>query len=198
VLEGYLQTKESREEVLFRPPDWYEEQQIELLTRTSAIKLDLEARTVALSTKQVLGFDKALIATGANVRRLNVPGCELEGIHYLRTLGNSDAIRADAAGKRVVLIGGSYIGTEVAASLTLLGSTCTIVELEDVVLSRTFGDRAGRFFQARLEEHGVTVYGGDELDRFEGADGRVTSVVTKSGRSLPADAVVIGSAPCRT
>ena len=111
------------------------------------MKLDTGARTVKLSDKHEIGFGQALVATGANVRRLNVPGCDLEGIHYLRTLGNSDTIRADAAGKRVVLIGGSYIGSEVAASLTVLGSECSIVMIEPVVLSRTFGETAGRFFQ---------------------------------------------------
>ncbi len=89
-----------------------------MLTRVSAMKLDLDARTVRLSNKQEVGFGQALLATGANVRRLNVPGSELEGIHYLRTFGNSDTIREDAAGKRVMLIGGSYIACEVAASLT--------------------------------------------------------------------------------
>jgi 3-phenylpropionate/trans-cinnamate dioxygenase ferredoxin reductase subunit len=191
--KGYLQGKESRAETLFRPPEWYEEQQIEVLTRASALKLDLGARTVALASRDQVSFDKALIATGANVRRLNVPGSELEGIHYLRTIGNSDAIRADAAGKRVVLVGGSYIGCEVAASLTELGSSCTIVMIEPVVLSRGFGEQAGRFFEERLREHGVTVHGGEHLERFEGHDGRVRNVVTKSGLSLAADAVVIGA-----
>jgi 3-phenylpropionate/trans-cinnamate dioxygenase ferredoxin reductase subunit len=189
----YLQGKESRPEILFRPPEWYEEQQIEVLTRASALKLDLGARTVALASRDQVSFDKALIATGANVRRLNVPGSELEGIHYLRTLGNSDAIRADAAGKRVALVGGSYIGCEVAASLTELGSSCAIVMIEPVVLSRGFGEQAGRFFEGRLQEHGVTVHGGEHLERFEGHDGRVTHVVTKSGLSVAADAVVIGA-----
>jgi 3-phenylpropionate/trans-cinnamate dioxygenase ferredoxin reductase subunit len=191
--KGYLQGKESREDTLFRPPSWYEENRIEVLTRTSAMKLDLGARTVKLSSREEVGFDKALVATGANVRRLNVPGCELEGIHYLRTVGNSDAIRSDAAGKRVVLIGGSYIASEVAASLTTLGSSCTLVMMEDVVLSRSFGNQAGRFFQSRLEEHGITVHGADELDHFEGLNGRVTTVFTKAGRELAADAVVIGA-----
>jgi 3-phenylpropionate/trans-cinnamate dioxygenase ferredoxin reductase subunit len=191
--KGYLQGKETREETLFRPPAWYEEQQIEARTRVSAMKLDVSARTVALSSKESVGFGKALLATGANVRRLQVPGCELEGIHYLRTLGNSDAIREDAAGKRVVLIGGSYIASEVAASLTLLGSTCTMVMLEPIVLSRTFGETAGRFFQDRLEEHGIVVHGDDALERFEGTSGRVERVITRSGRELDADAVVIGA-----
>jgi 3-phenylpropionate/trans-cinnamate dioxygenase ferredoxin reductase subunit len=189
----YLQGKESRDDVLFRPPEWYEENAVEALTRVSAMKLDTGAKTVRLSNKQEVGFGRALIATGANVRRLNVPGCDLEGIHYLRTLGNSDTIRADAAGKRVVLIGGSYIGSEVAASLTVLGSECSIAMIEPVVLSRTFGETAGRFFQDRLEEHGITVHGGEELESFEGSGDRVTHVVMKSGRKLAADAVVIGA-----
>jgi 3-phenylpropionate/trans-cinnamate dioxygenase ferredoxin reductase component len=190
--KGYLRGDESREDLLWKPAEWYAEQEIETLTRCSAMKLDPGERTVKLSNKQLVGFDKALIATGANVRRLNVPGAELEGIHYLRTLGNADTIREDAAGKRVVLIGGSYIGTEVAASLTELGSSCTIVMLEPVVLSRTFGERAGRYFQDRLTEHGIHVHGEDELERFEGADGRVSAVVTKSGQTIEADAVIIG------
>jgi 3-phenylpropionate/trans-cinnamate dioxygenase ferredoxin reductase component len=190
--KGYLRAEESREDTFFRPLEWYAEQEVEWRMRCSAMKVDLQGRSVALSDKTEVEFDKLLLATGANVRRLGVPGCELDGIHYLRTLGNSDAIREDCAGKRVVLIGGSYIASEVAASLTELGSTCTLVMLEPLVLSRSFGERAGRFFQDRMEEHGVTVYGDDELERFEGAGGRVTRVITKSGRTLDADAVVIG------
>jgi 3-phenylpropionate/trans-cinnamate dioxygenase ferredoxin reductase component len=191
--KGYLQGKESREETLFRPPEWYEEQQVEALTRVSVKSLDLSERSLELTDGQEVSFDKALVATGAGVRRLSVPGAELEGIHYLRTLGNSDTIREDTSGKRVVLIGGSYIATEVAASLTERGSTCSLVMLEPVALSRHFGEQAGRFFQSRLEEHGIQVHGDDELERFEGAGGRVTRVVTKSGLQLDADAVVIGA-----
>lgn len=191
--KGYMQGKESRDEALFRPAEWYTEQNIEVLTRVSATQLDVADRVVRLSDGQEVSFDKALVATGANVRRLPVPGTELDGIHYLRTLGNTDTIRADAAGKRVVLIGGSYIATEVAASLTELGSSCTLVMIEPVTLSRTFGEQAGQFFQDRLQEHGIQVHGGEELDRFEGADGRITHVLTKSGLRLDADAVVMGT-----
>ncbi len=191
--KGYLQGKESREETWFRPQEWWGEQRIDLRMRTSVTKLDVGAKEVTLSNKETVAYENALIATGANVRRLNVEGCELEGIHYLRTLGNSDAIRADAAGKRVVLIGGSYIGCEVAASLTLLGSSCTIVMQEGVALERGFGAQAGRFFEERLREHGVQIHGHDELERFEGTDGRVGEVLTKAGLRLQADAVVIGA-----
>jgi len=191
--KGYLQGKESREDTLVQPPSFYAEHDIEVLTRVSALKLDPDARTVKLSNRQELGFAKALIATGAGVRRLNVPGSELEGIHYLRTLGNSDAIRADAAGKRVVLVGGSYIASEVAATLTELGSQCTMIMLEELPLSRHFGEQAGRWFEQLLRGRGVTLHSEQELDRFEGADGRVTRVITKSGLELEADAVVLGT-----
>jgi 3-phenylpropionate/trans-cinnamate dioxygenase ferredoxin reductase subunit len=191
--KGYLRGEESREDPLFRPNEWWGEQKVELLTRTSVTGLDLHTRTAKLSTKQEIEFDTALLATGANVRRLNVEGCELDEIHYLRTLSNADSIREGVAdAKNVVLIGGSYIGCEVAASLTMMGKRCTIVMQEDATLERGFGKRAGRFFQELLESHGITVHGADGLDRFEG-DGRVAKVVTSNGLELPAEAVVIGA-----
>ena len=157
------------------------------------MKLDAGERVATLSTKDTVRFDKALLATGANVKRLRVDGCDLDGIHYLRAIGNSDAIKADAAGgKRVVLIGGSYIGTEVAASLTAAhGCDCSIVMLEDVTLENFYGPEVGGYFQRVLEEHGVKVHGGQELERFEG-DGRVGQVVTKAGLELDCDMVVVG------
>jgi 3-phenylpropionate/trans-cinnamate dioxygenase ferredoxin reductase component len=193
--KGYLQGRESREEVLFRPDDWWQEQDIELMIRTSVMKLDLGERVATLSTKDEIEFDKALVATGANVRRLRVDGCELDGIHYLRAFANSEAIRAEAdRSERVVLIGGSYIGTEVAASLTWAhGVKCSIVMLENITLEGFYGAKVGGFFQGVLEEHGVDVFGGQELERFEGSDGRVRKVVTKSGLEVECDAVVVGA-----
>jgi 3-phenylpropionate/trans-cinnamate dioxygenase ferredoxin reductase subunit len=191
--KGYLRGSEAVDDALMQEAGWYEEQEIEALTKVSAMKLDLQARTVKLSNREVLSFGQLLLATGSNVRRLNVEGDQFDGIHYLRTFANSDAIRADAAGKRVVLIGGSYIGSEVAASLTELGSRCAIVMMEPLPLSRTFGDQAGRWFADLLTGHGIELHGSDELDHFEGADGRVTKVVTKNGLELDADAVVIGA-----
>jgi 3-phenylpropionate/trans-cinnamate dioxygenase ferredoxin reductase subunit len=190
--KGYLRGEESREDTYFRPNDFWQEQRIELLTRTSVTSLDVGSRTVTLSSKDEIEFDKALIATGANVRRLDVDGCHLEQIHYLRTLGNADAIRAAAEeSEQVVLIGGSFIGCEVAASLTALGKTCTIVMLERAPLELPFGEQAGRFFQRQLESVGVRFHGGEQLERFEG-DSRVQKVVTKAGLELPADMTVVG------
>jgi 3-phenylpropionate/trans-cinnamate dioxygenase ferredoxin reductase subunit len=191
--KDYLRGSQARHEVLLHPADWYVQQAIEARTRVSVLALDPAERRVSLSDGSEVRFSKALLATGANVRRLSVPGTELECIHYLRTIGNSDAIRQDAAGKRVVLIGGSYIGCEVAASLTELGSSCAVVMLEPEPLSRGFGEQAGRFFRQVLEEHGIELHEEQELERLEGADGRITRVHCRSGLTLEADAVVIGT-----
>ncbi len=193
--KGYLRGQESREEVLFRPDEWWEEQKIELMLRTSVMKLDASERVARLSTKEEIEFGNALLATGSNVRRLRVDGCERDGIHYIRAFGNSDALRAEAdRAERVVIIGGSYIGTEVAASLTAAyGDKCSMVMLEEVTHERFYGKKVGGYFQRVLEEHGVEVHGGEELERFEGAGDRVERVVTKSGLELDCDLVVIGA-----
>jgi 3-phenylpropionate/trans-cinnamate dioxygenase ferredoxin reductase component len=189
----YMRGEAERSDAFVNPAAWYEENGVELLTGVNVMSLDPAARTAKLQGGEEVAFVKALLATGAMVNILRVEGAENEGVHYLRAFGNSDAIRADAeAAEHVVLIGGSYIGSEVAASLTAKGVNCTIVMIEEVALSRTFGEDAGRWFQERLEEHGVTVHGGEELEAFEG-DGRVKAVLTKSGRAIECDAVVVGA-----
>lgn len=183
----YLCGDVTREETYLDIPDG-----VDLRIRTSVMKLDPAAQTAKLPGEE-LSFEHAVLATGANVRRLRVDGAELEGIHYLRALGNADAIRADAdEASRVVLVGGSYIACEVAASLTRQGKRCTLVMQEDGPLSLGFGRTAADFFAGVLRDHGIEWVAGDALGRFEG-DGRVERVVTESGRSLDADMVVMGT-----
>lgn len=192
--KGYLRGDEGREQLLIHPDGWWEDQEVELLTRTSVMKLDPAQRTARLSTKEDVRFDRALLATGANVRRLRIEGADLEGIHYLRAFGNSDAIRADAdEADRVVVVGGSYIACEVAATLTARGTSCAMVMQEEATLERAFGAEIGRFFQRVLSEHGVEVVVADELERIEGDGERVGRVVTAGGHELECDAVVIGA-----
>jgi 3-phenylpropionate/trans-cinnamate dioxygenase ferredoxin reductase component len=183
----YLRGDVGREQTYLGLPDG-----LDLRIRTSVMKLDPATRVAKLPGDEV-SFRHAVLATGANVRRLRVEGAELDGIHYLRALGNADAIRADAAeAERVVLVGGSYIACEVAASLTAQGKHCTLVMQEELPLSLGFGSTAGEFFAGVLGSHGVEWVGGDALGRFEG-DGRVQRVVTESGRSVDADLVVMGT-----
>jgi 3-phenylpropionate/trans-cinnamate dioxygenase ferredoxin reductase component len=193
ISKEYLRGDAGRGDAHIEPPSWYEENGVELATGRNVMSLDPQARTAKLQGGEEVAFGKALIATGALVNILRVEGAENEGIHYLRAFGNADAIRGDAEGAgHVVLIGGSYIASEVAASLTAKGVSCTMIAIEEVPLSRTFGDDAGRWFQAQLESHGVAFVGGEELEAFEG-DGRIRSVVTKSGASFECDAVVVGA-----
>ena len=191
--KSYLAGRTSREDHLLYAPSFWDEQDIDLRVRTSVMKLDLEARVATLATKETVEFGQALIATGANVRRLRVDGATLEGIHYLRALGNADSIRADAEGaSRVVLVGGSFIACEVAASLTTLGKQCTLVMMEDEPMCTAFGDAAGGFFARVLESHGVTLACGETLAGFEGSE-HVERVVCESGLVLDADLVVMGT-----
>ena len=191
--KGYLAGTQDRDACLFHDAAWYAKRSIELASRTSVMRLDTEARTATLSTKEVVEFGVALLATGANVRRLRVDGGQLDGIHYLRALGNADAIRADAMeAERIVLAGGSYIACEVAATLTALGRRCTMVMLEDAPLSAHFGPTAAGFFGSLLTDHGVELVRGDGIERLEG-ETRVERVVCSSGRELAADMVVMGT-----
>jgi 3-phenylpropionate/trans-cinnamate dioxygenase ferredoxin reductase subunit len=189
----YLRGEAKREDAYVNPVSWYEENGVELRTATSVMSLDVEGKTAKLQGGDEIEFEKALIATGANVNILRVEGSAQEGIHYLRAFGNSDGIREAAErAERVVLIGGSYIGCEVAASLTAKGTDCAIVMMEEVALSRTFGDEAGRWFHELLESKGVEIHGGETLRSFEG-DGDVKGVVTESGKVIEGDAVVVGA-----
>src|SRR3954469_5618836 len=187
ITKGYLAGAETRDSALIELPG-----DVEVLTRTSVMALDPAARTVTLSTKETVAYDSALLATGAMVRRLQIDGAALEGVHYLRALGNAEALRRDVEdAERVVCVGGSFIGCEVAASLAALGRRVAVVLLEEEPLERVLGLRAGAWIRAVLEGHGVEVLGSAEVESFEGAEG-VERVVLAGGRTLDAQAVVAG------
>lgn len=189
----YLRGEADRGAAYVHEPAWYEDNGVELLTGTSVISLDAAARTAKLQNGEEIGFGKALLATGSMVNILSVDGAALEGIHYLRAFGNSDSIRDDVAeAESVAIVGGSFIGVEVAASLTAIGKRCTIVMLEDVALSGVFGEEAGRYFHDLLESRGVTIHGGESLAAFEG-DERIAKLLTESGLEVDCDAVVVGA-----
>jgi 3-phenylpropionate/trans-cinnamate dioxygenase ferredoxin reductase subunit len=188
ITKGYLRGAETRADAVIALPG-----DVEVLTRTSATALDPAARTVTLSTKETVAYGTALLATGAMVRRLQIDGAQLEGIHYLRALANADALRRDVeAADQVVCIGGSYIGCETAATLTALGKRCTVVLLEEEPLERAFGLQVGAWVRGVLETRGVEVIGSAEVERFEGEGDRLARVVLAGGRTLDAQVVVAG------
>jgi 3-phenylpropionate/trans-cinnamate dioxygenase ferredoxin reductase component len=188
ITKGYLGGNETKEEGLIELPG-----DVEVLTRTSALALDVAAKTVTLSTKETITYNSALLATGAMVRRLQIDGVHLDGIHYLRAHGNADALIDDAeTADTIVCVGGSYIGCEAAATLTTLGKRVTVVLLEEEPMERGFGLQVGAWVRGVLEAHGVTVIGDAEVERFEGDGGRVARVVLAGGRTLDAQLVVAG------
>jgi len=193
ITKGYLRGSESKQDARALAPSWYEDSGVELRTRAGVRSLDTEAKTAKLQGGEELSFSSALLATGSLVNRLRIDGTDLDGLHYVRALGNADAIRADAErAERVAIVGGSYIGCEVAASLTDMGKRCTVVMLEDEPMERGFGCGVGRWVRDRLESRGVQLAGGEQVERFEGSD-RVQRVVTRSGKAFDADMVVLGT-----
>jgi len=191
--KGILTGKESEEQAYIQPREWYDQERIELLTRTSVVSLDPHKRLAKLSSGTEVSYRKALLATGANVRRLALEGGEREGIHYLRTLPNARQIKEEAEGaEEVVLVGGSYIACEVAASLATLGKRCSVVMLERHPFERSFGPRVGERLGRLLLDHGIALYPQEEVAAVEGGE-RVEAVRTASGRRLRAELVVIGA-----
>jgi 3-phenylpropionate/trans-cinnamate dioxygenase ferredoxin reductase subunit len=188
ITKAYLQGDQTKEDIAIALPD-----DVQVLTRTSVMALDLAAKTAKLSTKDTVTFEHVLVATGAMVRRLPLDGADKDGIHFLRAPGNADALRKDVEdATSVVMVGGSYIGCETAASLTELGKTCTIVMQEEEPLERGFGKTAGRYFRSVLEQHGVTVLGGVDVEAFAGEGERVEGVRLVGGEVVAGDAVVCG------
>jgi 3-phenylpropionate/trans-cinnamate dioxygenase ferredoxin reductase subunit len=194
ITKGYLQGREDRVSTLIHPPQWYDEHDVEVRTRAGVMDIDLEARTAKIG-RELVGFGKALVATGAGVRRLQADGGQRDGIHYLRALPNADKLRGDLDdAERIVVVGGSYIATEVAASLTLLGKRCTMVMQETLPLERHFGAAVGQFVHDLLTAHGIEIVAGADVSAFEGEgeDGRVSAVACSDGRRVDADLVVVG------
>lgn len=196
ITKGYLQGAEERDSTLLHPAEWYAEHDIELLTRTPVMSVDCAAGTAKVGREEVR-FGQALLATGAMVRRLRVDGATRSNIHYLRALGNADELRsAIEEAQRIVVVGGSYIATEVAASLALLGMTCVQVMQEELPMERGFGPVAGEFVRDLLTEHGVEVVGGADVVGFDGEgddEGPVGAVVCEDGRRIEGDLVVVGA-----
>jgi 3-phenylpropionate/trans-cinnamate dioxygenase ferredoxin reductase subunit len=193
--KGYLQGREDRASTLIHPEGWYAEHDIDLRTRTPVMDMDSSAKTAKLGREQ-LSFGQALVATGAGIRRLQAEGGMRDGIHYLRALGNADKLRGQLEGaERVVVVGGSYIATEVAASMSLLGKRVTLVMQEAEPLERGFGPVAGRFVRGLLEAHDIEIIPSADVAEFAGegeGDEPVTAVVCADGRRADADLVVVG------
>ena len=188
----YLRSEEDLDGWYVRPAGWYADHGVELRNGPVVAAVDPAAHTVTLDSGEELGYHKILIATGGRNRRLRIPGADLSGIHYLRTVAECDAIKAVAVpGRRAVVVGMGFIGCEVAASLTQLGVQVTAVFPGQAPLETVLGGQVGTQIGAIHRAKGVELRPGDQVTAFEGAE-RVDAFVTAAGDRIPCDFAVAG------
>jgi 3-phenylpropionate/trans-cinnamate dioxygenase ferredoxin reductase subunit len=174
-----------------RPPEWYPDNKVELI-HDLVERVDPREHRVGLRSGRVLTFQRLLITTGGRNRRLNVPGTGLAGVHQLRTRAESDAIKAEARpGAQALVVGMSFIGSEVAASLRQLGLEVTAVLPGRFPMERVLGPEVGEVMAAIHRDHGVRLVNNDRVARFEGSD-RLALAVTENGERISCDLAVVG------
>jgi len=180
------------ERLYFKPASFYDDPQIEQRLCTRVECINREESTVSCSDGETIRYDKLVLATGSRVRRVQVPGSDLDGIHYLRSIADVERIRADIENaRRLVIVGAGYIGLEVAAVARQLGLEVTVVEMADRVMSRVVSPEVSAFYQQQHLHRGVRLLLSTGLESFHG-DERVQSVATSDGQTLPTDLVVVG------
>jgi 3-phenylpropionate/trans-cinnamate dioxygenase ferredoxin reductase component len=191
--KGYLRGEVARETVYVHPEGFYAEHDIELRLGRTAEDLDTSARELTLDDGERLRYDRLLLATGAEPRRLTIPGSELDGVMYLRSVEDSDALRARLdRGGALVVVGGGWIGSEVAASARQRGLDVTVIEPASVPLQRVLGTEIGGIYRDIHADHGVRMLLGTGVERFEGGSA-VERVRTSDGTTVDCDFVAVGA-----
>ncbi|MFF0480095.1 NAD(P)/FAD-dependent oxidoreductase [Streptomyces sp. NPDC004435] len=200
--KGYLLGKKDRDSALVHEPAWYAAHDVELHLGQTVTAIDRDARTVRLGDGTVIRYDKLLLATGSEPRRLDIPGTGLAGVHHLRRLSHSERLRDElkALGRdngHLVIAGAGWIGLEVAAAARTYGAEVTVVEADPTPLHRVLGPELGQLFADLHTEHGVRFHFGARITEITGQDGMVLAVRTDDGEEHPAHAVLIaiGAAP---
>ncbi|HWD64815.1 MAG TPA: FAD-dependent oxidoreductase [Solirubrobacteraceae bacterium] len=190
--KDYLQGKAERDKTYVHEAGFYEEHDIDLRTGTTVQAIDPRAGRVRLEDGEEIGFDRLLLSTGADVRRLNVPGADLDGVFYLRSLEDSDALRGRIRqGGHVAVIGSGWIGSEVAASARQMGAEVTIIDQANLPNEKVFGREVGEFYRDVHASHGVNLLLGQGVEALEG-EGSVHRVRTTEGNMVDCDFVAVG------
>jgi 3-phenylpropionate/trans-cinnamate dioxygenase ferredoxin reductase subunit len=190
--KGALKGDEPYDDAYTHDEQWYADNAVELRLGSRATALDAGAREVTLDDGTVLGYDKLLLATGSSPRKLDVPGADLDGVLYLRQMPESQVLQKRLTkDARIVIVGAGWIGLEVASAAAQAGAHVTVIEPQAAPLYAVMGPEVGGWFADLHRGHGVQLRFGEGVERIEG-DGSVTGVVTKSGDTVPADAVVVG------
>jgi NADPH-dependent 2,4-dienoyl-CoA reductase/sulfur reductase-like enzyme len=187
--KGFLTGKDPLDKAYVHDESWYAENDVELRLGTAVTGVDRTAREVRLADGERIGYTRLLLTTGASVRRLDVPGGDLDHVHYVRTAGDSDRLRTalQSGGRRVVVVGAGWIGLESAAAARGYGNEVRVVEPEPTPLHRVLGPELGEVFASVHRRHGVEFTLDDGVSQIT-----ESSVVTSAGVELPADVVIIG------
>jgi 3-phenylpropionate/trans-cinnamate dioxygenase ferredoxin reductase component len=190
--KGYLRGQDRFEDQLVKPASYYAEQRIQLKLGVRATAIDAKQKVVELEGGESVVYDRLLVATGGRNRTLSMPGANLAGVFQLRTVEDCDRIRAAASrGRRAVVIGFGFIGSEVSASLRQLGVEVVAIEGGRVPLARIVGDEVGQVLADIHREKGVELISEDSVAALEGGD-RVERVRTRKNRVFECDLVVAG------
>jgi 3-phenylpropionate/trans-cinnamate dioxygenase ferredoxin reductase component len=191
----YLAGALERERLLIRPAPYFSEHHVQVHAGTRVIEIERREQRVRLDDGALLPYDALVLATGSRPRPLAAPGAELAGVHLLRTVADAERIRAECGrGRRMVVIGGGYIGLEVAATAHELGLDVTVLEMAERVMNRVTCGQLSAFYQAEHARHGVRILCNEKVRALAGdaRTARVRAVLTENGAEHPADLVVVG------
>ncbi len=191
--KAWLKGEADADSLALKPLEFYAEHNIDFRPNVRAVSLNRGAKRVALSDGSSVGYDLVIIATGARAIALPIPGANLKGVMFLRTAADAETLKATVGpGQRLAVVGGGYIGLEVAASGRALGAEVVVLERESRLLARVACETLSTFFKDQHEQHGVTFELNATAVEFEGKDGHVTGVKLDDGRTILCDAVVVG------
>ncbi|WP_034260613.1 NAD(P)/FAD-dependent oxidoreductase [Actinospica robiniae] len=189
----YLMGTQERGKMFVHDPEWYREQRVDLLLGSAVEAIDRERGAVVLAGGRRLAYGELLLTTGARPRRLSVPGADVEGVYYLRHVADCEQLRhLFQTASRVVLVGGGWIGLEVAAAAREAGVEATVVEMDALPLGRVLGPEIARVFADLHREHGVDLRTGVQVAEILGEGGRASGVLLADGTRIEADAVIVG------
>src|SRR5215469_12953747 len=191
--KDYLMGKAELETAHVHPREWYAEHDVDLRLGVTVAALDPDAREVSLDDGTRVGYARLLLTTGSSPRRLPIPGADLDGVHYLRTVTDSNAIRAviDRA-NRIAVIGAGWIGLEVTAAARIAGVEVTVLEMAELPLLRVLGREVAQVFADLHAQHDVDLRFGVQVAEITGSGGRASGVRLADGTVIPADVVIVG------
>ena len=191
--KGYLKGSEGRDSFVVHPKEWYEEQNVELRLGVEVTGVDASAHRLTTANGSDVAYDRLLIATGSTPRRLAMPGADAANVRYLRTVDDSEVLRAAIDEQaRVVIIGAGWIGLEVAAAASEAGASVTVIESLELPLLRVLGPEMATVFADLHRDHGVDLRLGATLSQIRTQAGRATAVVLGDGSDAPATLIVVG------